>query len=210
MSPRTTTAPAGAAEPAGFLYVPELITAVEERALLAWFAASPEWKLVTFRGQTARRRAMSFGARYLTQGRQLEPAPELAARAGGVSAIEWSRRRARGSAGSWRWRGVRSPTSVVHGAALSTGRRDRMARGQPRLRTDGPVAVAGRAGAAAIAAAERATTPARAACSSKSSRRAACSCSRANRASDWQHRVCPVRAERYSLTVRSAADPEIA
>jgi len=33
------TAPACHAGPAGFLYVPELITAVEERALLDWFAA---------------------------------------------------------------------------------------------------------------------------------------------------------------------------
>jgi alkylated DNA repair dioxygenase AlkB len=45
--------------------------------LLAWFAASPAWNAVTFRGQTARRRAMSFGARYLAQGRRLLPAPPL-------------------------------------------------------------------------------------------------------------------------------------
>jgi alkylated DNA repair protein (DNA oxidative demethylase) len=49
----------------------------EERALLAWFAASAAWNPVTFRGQTARRLAMSFGARYLTQGRRLIPAPPL-------------------------------------------------------------------------------------------------------------------------------------
>ena len=65
------------ARPPGFLYVPDLITPAEERALLEWFAASPGWRQITFRGQTARRRAMSFGARYLTQGRQLLPAPPL-------------------------------------------------------------------------------------------------------------------------------------
>jgi alkylated DNA repair dioxygenase AlkB len=64
-------------EPPGFLYVPELIAPAEERALVAWFAASTAWKEVTFRGQTARRRAMSFGARYLAQGRRLEPAEPL-------------------------------------------------------------------------------------------------------------------------------------
>jgi DNA oxidative demethylase len=64
-------------EPPGFLYVPELISRAEERTLLAWFAASPGWNEVRFRGQTARRRAMAFGARYLTQGRRLIPAPPL-------------------------------------------------------------------------------------------------------------------------------------
>ena len=64
-------------EPSGFLYVPELISPAEERTLLAWFAASPDWNEVRFRGQTARRRAMAFGARYLTQGRRLIPAPRL-------------------------------------------------------------------------------------------------------------------------------------
>src|SRR5215831_18150673 len=63
--------------PPGFLYVAELVTPAEERALCAWFTASPAWNEVTFRGQTARRRAMSFGARYLTQGRKLTPAPPL-------------------------------------------------------------------------------------------------------------------------------------
>ena len=63
--------------PRGFLYVPDLVSPAEERELLAWFAASPAWKEITFRGQTARRRAMAFGARYLTQGRRLMPAPPL-------------------------------------------------------------------------------------------------------------------------------------
>src|SRR3954468_17452947 len=66
-----------ASHPAGVLHVPELITADEERALLAWFGAAAGWTEITFRGQTARRQAMSFGARYLTQGRRLLPAPPL-------------------------------------------------------------------------------------------------------------------------------------
>jgi alkylated DNA repair protein (DNA oxidative demethylase) len=63
--------------PPGFLYVPDVISPSEERSLLAWFSASPDWNQITFRGQTARRQAMSFGARYLTQGRRLLPAPPL-------------------------------------------------------------------------------------------------------------------------------------
>jgi DNA oxidative demethylase len=63
--------------PPGFAYVPALVTRGEERALLDWLAASQDWREVKFRGQIARRRAMSFGARYLTQGRSLVPAPPL-------------------------------------------------------------------------------------------------------------------------------------
>ena len=66
-----------AAEPRGFLLKPELISPAEERELLGWFSASPAWNDVTFRGQKALRRAMSFGARYLAQGQQLIPAPPL-------------------------------------------------------------------------------------------------------------------------------------
>jgi alkylated DNA repair dioxygenase AlkB len=61
----------------GFLYVADLITREEERALVEWLAHAPTWYEVKFRGQTARRRAMAFGARYLTQGRRLLPAPPL-------------------------------------------------------------------------------------------------------------------------------------
>jgi alkylated DNA repair protein (DNA oxidative demethylase) len=73
------TAPAAPVpvRPSGFVYVPELITPAEERDLLAWFVTSSDWNDVTFRGQTARRRAMSFGARYLAQGKKLIPAPAL-------------------------------------------------------------------------------------------------------------------------------------
>jgi alkylated DNA repair protein (DNA oxidative demethylase) len=63
--------------PPGFLYVANLITPGEERALVEWFAHAAGWYEVKFRGQTARRRAMAFGARYLTQGRRLLPAPRL-------------------------------------------------------------------------------------------------------------------------------------
>ncbi len=57
--------------------MPGLLSPDEERALVAWLAAADGWKAITFRGQTARRQAMSFGARYLTQGRNLIPAPPL-------------------------------------------------------------------------------------------------------------------------------------
>jgi alkylated DNA repair dioxygenase AlkB len=65
------------AEPPGFLCNPEVISPAEERELIAWFTAAPAWNDITFRGQKARRRAMSFGARYLAQGKQLIPAPPL-------------------------------------------------------------------------------------------------------------------------------------
>ena len=73
----TPAAAPGPTRPVGFAYVPDLITPDEEAALLAWFVTSPDWNEVTFRGQTARRRAMSFGARYLAQGKRLIPAPPL-------------------------------------------------------------------------------------------------------------------------------------
>ena len=63
--------------PPGLLYVPELITPAEERPLIAWLAAAEAWQEVRFRGQVARRRVLSFGARYVTQGRRIEPAPPL-------------------------------------------------------------------------------------------------------------------------------------
>lgn len=68
---------AGTETPPGFLYVADLLTPDEERALVAWLAAAPDWTAVTFRGQTARRRVMAFGSRYLTQGRRLVPAAPL-------------------------------------------------------------------------------------------------------------------------------------
>jgi alkylated DNA repair protein (DNA oxidative demethylase) len=66
-----------AAAPPGLLYVPELITLAEERVTLDWLAGAAAWQEVRFRGQLARRRVLSFGARYVTQGRRIEPAPPL-------------------------------------------------------------------------------------------------------------------------------------
>jgi alkylated DNA repair protein (DNA oxidative demethylase) len=63
--------------PPGLLYVPDLITPAEERTVIAWLAAADAWQEVRFRGQVARRRVLSFGARYVTQGRRIEPAPPL-------------------------------------------------------------------------------------------------------------------------------------
>src|SRR5947199_9893593 len=71
------TAAATAAGPPGLLYRPALITPAEERTLIRLLEAAPAWHEVKFRGQTARRRALSFGGRYLTQGRRLLPAPAL-------------------------------------------------------------------------------------------------------------------------------------
>jgi len=77
MSAFPSPTPTETARPPGFAYVPELVTHAEERALLDWLMACPDWREVRFRGDIARRRAMSFGARYLTQGRSLVPAPPL-------------------------------------------------------------------------------------------------------------------------------------
>ena len=68
---------APAPPPIGLLYQPDLITPDHERGLLDWLAASPSWQQVSFRGRVARRRVLSFGARYVTQGRRVEPAPPL-------------------------------------------------------------------------------------------------------------------------------------
>ena len=209
MSPRTTTAPACAAEPAGFLYVPELITAVEERALLAWFAASPEWKLVTFRGQTARRRAMSFGARYLTQGRQLEPAPELPPEL----AVYRDRMVEAACAGRGRELALAGRSIADFGLCTALHYPPGGAIGwHADNRAFGPTVLSLSLGAPARLQLQRLSGDDAAPSGTIEQELAPRSLfvlageSRV----DWQHRVCPVRAERYSLTVRSAADPEIA
>src|SRR5882757_5486848 len=66
-----------ATPPTGLLYLPDLVTSDQEHALVSWLASSPSWQEVRFRGQVARRRVLSFGARYVTQGRRVEPAPPL-------------------------------------------------------------------------------------------------------------------------------------
>ena len=202
-APQTTTV-----QPPGFLYVPELITRAEERALLEWFATSPDWKLVTFRGQTARRRAMSFGARYLTQGRRLEPAPELppelaiyrdcmveAAGAGLGHALALAGRSIAdfalctalhyppGGAIGWHADNRAFGPTVL---SLSLGAPARL----QLQRADG-----GETNAPAIVEVELAPR--------------SLFVLAGEARSEWQHRVCPVREERYSLTVRAAADPEL-
>jgi alkylated DNA repair dioxygenase AlkB len=196
-----------AAQPPGFLYVPDLIDAAEERALLAWFAGAPEWKEVVFRGQTARRRAMSFGARYLTQGRRLEPAPPLppelgafrdrmvdAACAGlgrdlalaGRTAADFGLCTALhyppGAAIGWH---ADSPAfgPTVLSLSLGTAARLQLQR-RPAARAEGPAPEPpfelelGPRSLFVLAGEAR---------------------------SSWQHRICSVRAERTSLTVRAPA-----
>jgi alkylated DNA repair protein (DNA oxidative demethylase) len=206
MRPSATTAARESPEPAGFLYVPELITPAEERALLEWFMASPDWKQVTFRGQIARRRAMSFGARYLTQGRQIEPAPELppelavyrnrmveaacaglgrelalAGRSIGDFGLCTALHYPRGGAIGWHADNLAFGPTVL---SLSLG-------APARLQLQHP----SRDDAAASAVIEQELAPRSLFVLAGESR------------ARWQHRVCPVRAERYSLTVRSAAMP---
>jgi alkylated DNA repair dioxygenase AlkB len=208
MSPRIVAAAAEPARPAGFFYAPELITAAEERALLAWFAASSEWKLVRFRGQTARRRTMSFGARYLSQGRRLEPAPELPPEL----AVYRDRMVEAACVGLGREQALAGRTTAdfrlctaLHyppGGAIGW-HADNRAFGPTvlslSLATPARLQLQ-RAGHREIAAddvIEHELAPRSLFVLSGESRTL------------WQHRVCPVREERYSLTVRSAADPEI-
>ncbi len=204
MSPRLTATAPDPTRPPGFLYLPELITEVEERALLEWFAVAPEWKLVTFRGQTARRRAMSFGARYLSQGRRLEPAPELppelavyrdrmveAAAAGLGREVALAGKRPAdfglctalhyppGGAIGWH---ADNPAFGPTVLSLSLGAAARL-----QLR---PVNDAATGGPSRV---EQELAP-----------RSLFVLAGEARAT-WQHRVCPLRAERYSLTVRAAA-----
>jgi alkylated DNA repair dioxygenase AlkB len=206
MSPRlTATVPtADPTRPPGFLYVPELVTEVEERALLEWFAAAPEWKLVTFRGQTARRRAMSFGARYLSQGRRLEPAPELppelavyrdrmveAASVGLGREVALAGRRPADFAlctalhyppgGTIGWH-TDNPAFGPTVMSLSLGATARL-----QLR---PVGDVGTGGSSLV---EQQLAPRSLFVLAGDAR------------ATWQHRVCPLRAERYSLTVRAPA-----
>jgi alkylated DNA repair dioxygenase AlkB len=189
--------------PAGFIYVPDLITAAEERALLDWFAAAPAWRAVTFRGQTARRRAMSFGARYLTQGRQLLPAPPLPAelvpyRDRMVEAACAGLGRERALAG--RSRSDFALCTALHypaGGTIGWHADNRafgptvmsLSLGAPARLQLRPAADDGRPGMPF----EQALAP-----------RSLFVLAGEARAS-WQHRICPVRAERYSLTLRALA-----
>jgi alkylated DNA repair dioxygenase AlkB len=189
--------------PPGFLYVPDLIAPAEERALLAWFAASPAWNEVTFRGQTARRRAMSFGARYLTQGRRLMAAPPLppelvvyrdrmveaacaslgreltlAGRTPADFALCTALHYPPGGAIGWHADNSAFGPTVL---SLSLGARARLQLRRPDgAGTPEPPL-------------ERELAPGSLFVLAGEARSA------------WQHRICPVRAERYSLTVRAPA-----
>jgi alkylated DNA repair dioxygenase AlkB len=195
------------AHPPGFLYVPELISDAEERALLAWFAGSSAWKEVTFRGQTARRRAMSFGARYLTQGRRLTPAPplppELAAYRVRMVAAACTRL-GRELALAGRTAADFALCTALHyppGGAIGWHTDNRafgptvlsLSLGAPaRLQLRHAAAAAdGRDGAAG--ARDLVLAPRSLFVLAGEARVA------------WQHRICPLRAERYSLTVRATA-----
>jgi alkylated DNA repair dioxygenase AlkB len=209
MSPRNMAALAGDAEPAGFLYVPELITAVEERALLDWFAASPEWRLVTFRGQTARRRAMSFGARYLTQGRKLEPAPDLPPEL----ALYRDRMVRAACDGLGRELALAGRTTADFALCTALHYPPGGAIGwHADNRAFGPTVLSLSLGAPARLQLQRASGDDGGSATIIDHELAPRSLFvlAGESRSAWQHRVCPVRAERYSLTVRSAARPEVA
>jgi alkylated DNA repair protein (DNA oxidative demethylase) len=188
--------------PPGFVYVPRLLAAAEERGLCAWFAAAGGWNEVVFRGQRARRLAMSFGARYLVQGRHLEPAPPLppalvvyrdrmveaacaalgrdlalAGRARTDFALCTALHYPPGAAIGWHVDNRAFGPTVL---SLSLGAPARLQ--LRRLDADETVAsmveVALSPGSLFGLAGEARTS--------------------------WQHRICPVRAERYSLTVRTS------
>jgi alkylated DNA repair dioxygenase AlkB len=191
------------AGPPGFLYVAELISPAEERALLAWFAAAPTWNRVTFRGQTARRLAMSFGARYLAQGRQLVPAPPLprelavyrdrmiqAACAGLGRDLVLGRQRPADFA-------LCTALRYPPGAAIGW---------HTDNRAFGPTVLALSLGGAARLQFKNGDAEAPAPLEVALAPRSVFVLAGEARAS-WQHRLCPVRAERYSLTVRAPASP---
>jgi alkylated DNA repair protein (DNA oxidative demethylase) len=188
------------ARPAGFLYVPALINAVEERALLSWFAACGAWNEITFRGQTARRLAMSFGARYLTQGRRLEPAPPLPA------ALAVHRDRMVGEACRGLGRDAvlagQSPADFALSTALHypPGAAIGWHTDNPAF---GPTVLVLSVGAAARLQLKRAGDSTAILEVELAPRSLFVLAGEAR--SSWQHRICPVRADRYSLTLRTAA-----
>jgi DNA oxidative demethylase len=190
------------AQPPGFLYVPELITPAEERALLAWFAASSAWNEVWFRGQTARRRAMSFGARYLTQGRRLIEAPPLAP-----------------ELVAYRDRMIGAACAGLGGAALAGGRTPADFALCTALhyppggaigwhadnRAFGPTVLSLSLATAARLQLRRADAAGPAPPFELELAPRSLFVLAGEARASWQHRICPVRAERYSLTVRAPA-----
>jgi alkylated DNA repair protein (DNA oxidative demethylase) len=184
------------AHPPGFLYVPRLITAAEESALLAWFAGSA-WNEITFRGQTARRRAMSFGARYLTQGRRLTPAPAL------PPELAVYRDRMVGAACAGLGRELALVGQTQADFALCTALHyppDAAIGWHTDNRAFGPTVLVLSLGAAArlqLRCADRAHEL-------ELAPRSLFVLAGEVRSS-WQHRICPVRGERTSFTVRTPA-----
>jgi alkylated DNA repair protein (DNA oxidative demethylase) len=202
MLARTAFAAPTPAQPPGFLYVPELITRAEERDLLEWFTASPDWKLVTFRGQTARRRAMSFGARYLTQGRKLEPAPALPPEL----AVYRDRMVEAACAGLGRTAALAGRTIADFALCTALHYPPGGAIGwHADNRAFGPTVLSLSLGATARLQLQRGGDETGAIEHELAPRSLFVLAGEAR--IDWQHRVCPVRDERYSLTVRSPADP---
>jgi DNA oxidative demethylase len=196
--------PPGPAQPPGFLYVPDLITPTEERALVSWFATSAAWNEVTFRGQTARRRAMSFGARYLTQGRQLVPAPPLPPE---LAALR-DRMVEAASTGLGRDLALAGQTPADFGLCTALHYPPGAAIGwHTDNRAFGPTVLCLSLGARSrlqLRCADAAGPPAR--IERELAPRSLFVLAGEVRSS-WQHRICPVPAERYSLTVRAPASP---
>jgi alkylated DNA repair dioxygenase AlkB len=194
------------ADPPGFLYVPDLIDAAEERALVAWFAGAAGWNDVTFRGQTARRRAMSFGARYLTQGRRLTPAPPLPA-----ELIAFRDRMVEAAAaGLGRELALAGRTCADFALCTALCYPPGGAIGWHADNSAfGPTVLSLSLGAAARLQLRRAGAAASPASSDPALERELAPRSlfvlAGEARSTWQHRICPVRAERYSLTVRAPA-----
>jgi alkylated DNA repair protein (DNA oxidative demethylase) len=188
--------------PPGFLYVPRLITSAEEGALIAWLAASAAWNQVTFRGQTARRLAMSFGARYLTQGRRLVPAPPLppeligyrdrmleAARAGLGPELALAGQRPEEFA-------LCTALHYPPGAAIGW---------HADSRAFGPTVLSLSLGAAARLQLRRADADGPAPLTELELAPRSLFVLAGEARSSWLHRLCPLKAERYSLTVRAPA-----
>ena len=187
------------AAPAGLLYVPELITRDEERTIIDWLATSSSWKEVRFRGQVARRRVLSFGSRYVTQGRRVEPAPPLPPELCGIRDRMVSA--ASGSLGPALALAGRSPADFALCSVL------RYATGAGiGWHTDnaifGPTVLALSLGSAARLQlrrgdGERSTATFELALAPRSLFVLA-----GEARTLWKHRLCPVEQERYSLTLR--------
>jgi alkylated DNA repair dioxygenase AlkB len=188
--------------PPGFLYVPELVSPSEERTLLSWFAASLDWNAVTFRGQIARRQAMSFGARYLTQGRRLIPAPPLPRELAGV------RERMVEAACSGLGRKLALPGLAPEDFALCTALRYPPG-GAIGWHVDNaafaPTVMSLSLGAASRLQLRRVDADTSATMFEQVLAPRSLFVLAGDARTMWQHRILPVREERYSITLRARA-----